>query len=269
MSYDLGPTEPDQPRERIFGRRRPWRGVMLAVWLLAMAGAAAGIWIVYRDTTRIPVPGEVPLIKADKEPPRKRPTDPGGMAIPDQDKLVYTPSKPEPKTEQLLPPPETPLPRPQAQPAERPAEPPAAIASPPAAPAPDQPTPTVSAPAQAAAASPLVIPKAVPEPPVPPAPPRAAAPPPANPTAAQGGAGYRLQLGSVRTPEGAKHEWEHLKRTNGDVLGALGFAAQRVDLGDRGVFYRIQAGPVADEATAERNCAELKRRSIGCIIVKP
>ena len=265
MSYELGPIEPDQPRERIFGRRRPWRGVMLAVWLLAMAGAAAGIWIVYRDTTRVPVPGEVPLIKADNQPSRKRPADPGGIAIPDQDKLVYTPTKPEPKTEQLLPPPETPLPRPQPQAVERPAEPPAAAAPPPALPVPDT-APTVPAPAQVAAAPPPATPKAEP----PPVTSRAAAPPPPPiPSVASGGGGYRLQLGSVRTPEGAKQEWEHLKRTNGDVLGALGFAAQRVDLGERGVFYRIQAGPVADEVTAERNCAELKRRSIGCIIVKP
>jgi hypothetical protein len=43
----------------------------------------------------------------------------------------------------------------------------------------------------------------------------------------------------------------------------------RVDLGDRGIFYRIQAGPVADAAAAERTCNELKRRGVGCLLVKP
>jgi len=43
----------------------------------------------------------------------------------------------------------------------------------------------------------------------------------------------------------------------------------RVDLGEKGVFYRVQAGPLADAAAAERLCAELKERKQGCIVVKP
>ena len=39
---------------------------------------------------------------------------------------------------------------------------------------------------------------------------------------------------------------EQLKRQNGDLVGALGYVAARVDLGDRGVFYRIEAGPMGD-----------------------
>jgi hypothetical protein len=80
---------------------------------------------------------------------------------------------------------------------------------------------------------------------------------------------YRLQLGAMRTPEAAGHEWERLKRRHADLLGALEYGAQRVDLGPRGLFYRIQAGPLADAAQAERRCAELKHRGEGCIIVKP
>ncbi len=83
------------------------------------------------------------------------------------------------------------------------------------------------------------------------------------------GKGYRLQLGSVRTADDAKAEWERLKREQGDLLGALGLTVARADLGERGIFYRIQAGPVADAAAAERQCNELKRRGVGCILVKP
>jgi hypothetical protein len=81
--------------------------------------------------------------------------------------------------------------------------------------------------------------------------------------------GYRLQLGSVRTPERARREWERLESQNGDVLNKLAYVAARVDLGDRGIFYRIQAGPVADAATADRACKELKRRGVGCLLIKP
>ena len=73
----------------------------------------------------------------------------------------------------------------------------------------------------------------------------------------------------MRSPDNAKNEWERLKRGNSDILGALAFSTHRVDLGERGTFYRIQAGPVRDAATAERDCGELKRRGVGCIIVKP
>jgi hypothetical protein len=80
---------------------------------------------------------------------------------------------------------------------------------------------------------------------------------------------FRLQIGSLRTPARAKKEWERLKRQHQDLLGALEYKLQSVDLGARGVFYRILAGPIADAADAERNCAELKRRHEVCIPSKP
>jgi len=81
--------------------------------------------------------------------------------------------------------------------------------------------------------------------------------------------GYRLQLGAVRDPEIAKQSWERMKERNADLLGRLTFAAERVDLGGRGIFYRIEAGPLADAAHAERDCKELKRRGVSCILVRP
>ncbi|HJT06358.1 MAG TPA: SPOR domain-containing protein, partial [Stellaceae bacterium] len=69
--------------------------------------------------------------------------------------------------------------------------------------------------------------------------------------------------------EAAKKEWDHLRGEQADLLGAMGFTAERADLGARGIYYRIQAGPIADAATAERDCNELKKRGVGCILVKP
>lgn len=91
----------------------------------------------------------------------------------------------------------------------------------------------------------------------------------ALPPLVTGATGYRLQLGAMRTPESAKQEWDRLQQQNRDLLANLTYAAPRVDLGNRGVFYRIQAGRFADAATADRACSELKRRSVGCILVKP
>lgn len=137
---------------------------------------------------------------------------------------------------------------------------------------------TITAEATAATASPLSGPLAAAEPvsstetvareitPTP-ARPTAAAGTPSSPAA--GGKGYRLQLGAMRTPESAREEWGRLERQNADLLGKLAYAAPRVDLGNRGVFYRIQVGPVTEAAAADRTCNELKRRGVGCILVKP
>ncbi|MBV8090484.1 MAG: SPOR domain-containing protein [Alphaproteobacteria bacterium] len=83
-----------------------------------------------------------------------------------------------------------------------------------------------------------------------------------------GTAGPRLQLGSVRSQDAARQEWDRIKRKNPDLLGSLSATPVRADLGDKGVFYRIQTGPVADAAAAERLCGELKQRNIGCIIAR-
>ncbi len=44
----------------------------------------------------------------------------------------------------------------------------------------------------------------------------------------------------------------------------------RVDLGaGKGIFYRLQAGPIPDRETADTLCAELKRQKVGCLVVEP
>src|SRR5438477_3005932 len=52
-----------------------------------------------------------------------------------------------------------------------------------------------------------------------------------------------------------------LKREQPDLLGKLSAVAVRADLGDKGTYYRIQAGPLSDGAAAERLCGELRQRS--------
>jgi hypothetical protein len=268
MSVD--PTQHESPAERrarIFVRQRARRRVVFVVIALIFLGSAGALFAAYRLIIRPPATetAEVPLIRADDQPTRKRPSEPGGLAVPDQDSLVLNHS--EPKAERLLPPPEAPLPHPTPAPAAEapPAPPPAAApSSPPAASPPAQ---VASNPPPAAAAAPPPAPPPKPEQkPKLAALPPAAAPPPASATA---GKGYRLQLGSVRSPEAAAKEWSRLRQENKDMLGRLGMTPTRVDLGSRGIFYRIQVGPLADAAAAERACNELKRRGVGCLLVKP
>lgn len=273
MSSDPADYEsPRQRRERIFVRKRSRRRYVLIAGAIVLFIFSGVVFALFRHRSGPVVSAEVPLIRADEQPTRKRPADAGGMTVPDRDSLVL--NRAEPSVEQLLPPPETPLPRP--TPPEPPAAaeptPPQAAAQPPAAAPPQEKPEPPSTPAAAAPPSPPPSAAAAPPSPAPPAPERkmarAAAPPPA-PAAPTNGKGYRLQLGSVRTPAAAKEEWDRLKSEQGDLLGALEFNAARADLGARGIYYRIQAGPIADAAAAERECNELKRRGVGCILVKP
>jgi cell division septation protein DedD len=265
---------PRQRRERIFVRKRSRRHYVLVAGAIVLFVFAGTVWTLFRPKSGPVTSTEVPLIRADDQPTRKRPSDAGGMAVPDKDSLVLNRS--EPSVEQLLPPPEQPLPRPTP-----PAPPPAAAGESPAAgepgPAPQAaapPQPTTEPPSAATATAAAPLPSAAPAPPSPPAtaPTRKTAraePPPTPAHAPSTGKGYRLQLGSVRSPEAAKKEWDHLKSEQSDLLGALGFTTERADLGARGIYYRIQVGPIADAAAAERDCNELKRRGVGCILVKP
>jgi len=244
MQPDLGRREQDfeldiRPRRRL-------RGPFLVV--MVMAASAGGVWFAYSNGHNR-APGEVPLIQAEPGTTKTRPPLPGGMTIPNQDKLVYTQDKP--RAEKLLPPPEAPLPRPAPLPGAAPT--PAAAAetvppgagtletTPPSTPAPAAPLP---APTPAAASS---------------------APPAALPATGV----YRLQLGALRSREAARLEWEKIRKGNGDLLGDLAAVWPRADLGDRGTYYRIQTTPIADAATAERLCGELKRRKVACIVVRP
>lgn len=266
MSGDPDDYEsPRQRRERIFVRKRSRRRYVAIIAAAAVLFICAGIGFgLLRSKSAPAVSAEVPLIRADDQPTRKRPSDAGGMTVPDSDSLVL--NRANPSVEQLLPPPETPLPRP------TPPEPTAAEPTPPqAALVPPATTPPLQAQPEQPSAPPAAA-STSPPPSAAPAEPerktaRAAAPPPPAPPA--NGKGYRLQLGSVRTSEAAKKQWDQLKTEQGDLLGSLGFTAERADLGARGIYYRIQAGPIADAAAAERSCNELKRRGVGCLLVKP
>jgi hypothetical protein len=252
MSYQLGSMGADQRPElfaetRDHGERQRFRAFLVAVVaVLVMGMFAGGLWFAYMQGLRhasVGAVGDVPLIRADERPTKVKPEKPGGMEIPDRDKMIYTQKRAS--VEHLLPPPEKPMPRPTA--------PSTAAAS-------GESSPT----APAAPAAPSAIPTAQPPQPVKTASAPAGAKPAAQTAPAKTG-GTRIQLGSVHSEDAARREWDRIKRTNPDLLGSLEATPIRADLGDKGVFYRIQTAPVTD---ADRVCGELKRRNIGCILAR-
>ena len=265
-AYELvGEERADEPVER--DRRLPAIVLTLAV----MALFAGGLWFAYVQGTKqavAPASGDaVPLIRADDRPTKIKPDQPGGMPAPDQNNSLYSEKPVRPSSEKLLPPPEQPMPRPAPPPKEA-AAPAPTIAMPPAAPAEPATAPPQAAAGAPAPAKPAAKAPAETKPPVQAKPAAQVQPAAAVPSEAAPGGSVQVRLGSLRTPEAAREEWARLKRENADLLGNLKANAVPIDLGDKGIYYRIVAGPFADTAAAERLCAELKRRNRGCILAR-
>ncbi len=79
---------------------------------------------------------------------------------------------------------------------------------------------------------------------------------------------YRIQLGSVSSEAQAAHFVKVQRDKNGDLLGKLALGVEKTKIAGK-VYYRIQAGPLKDAASARTLCDQLKRRQNGCFIVTP
>jgi len=253
MSYQLGAAGSDaetdfyaEPRDRETGPR--FRGLLASfVALLIVAVFAGGIWFAYKQGLRhggaITGAADVPLIRADERPTKVKPDNPGGMEVPDRDKLIYTQKRAA--VEHLLPPPEKPMPRPGTSPAGvagDAAQSHSGSAAPNATanPSPGQPVQAPGKPGQVATAT-------------------------GKTATPQKTGGFRVQLGTVHSEEAARQEWDRIKRANPDLLGGVSVTPVRAESEEKGTLYRLVGGPVAD---AERLCGELKRRNVGCFIVR-
>ena len=76
-----------------------------------------------------------------------------------------------------------------------------------------------------------------------------------------------VQLGALKNDADARAEWNRIHAANKDVLGGFSSDIVRVDLGAKGIFWRLRAGPMG-EAEARTVCAQLAKRNQGCIIAR-
>ncbi|MFA7429830.1 MAG: SPOR domain-containing protein [Rhodospirillaceae bacterium] len=276
------------------------RGLLIGGLLIGVAVAgAAGFYLLPREsgTSGTVTPQLVP---ADGGPYKVRPADPGGMQVPNQDKLVFERSGAggASDVENLLPEPVVPsappavaqMPRPLAatdmtpppppldEPAERALDVPSVVEARPAAPipaisaaqAPVAPTAATAVAPAPVVSAPAVVPPVVPAPVVP-APVKAEEPvkapaPQPQQTAAAAGA-YTVQFAALRDDASARKLWEDLKGKHPDLLGTLSPVIQKADLGTKGVFYRVRATGLSSDAAARTLCDELAKRKVGCLFV--
>lgn len=73
-----------------------------------------------------------------------------------------------------------------------------------------------------------------------------------------------VHLASYKSKQTADRGWTQLKRAHAEQLGNLGYTVKQVNLGSKGTFYRLIAGPVGSEAEASSLCRDLKRRRQFC-----
>lgn len=80
---------------------------------------------------------------------------------------------------------------------------------------------------------------------------------------------WNVQIAAFRSEAAVKRSWQKISRDHKDLFGKLRLSVVRADLGTgRGVYYRMQAGPLGDAAAAKALCALIKQRKLGCFVVR-
>jgi len=90
---------------------------------------------------------------------------------------------------------------------------------------------------------------------------------PADAAPPSGETGFRVQLAAYRSKQGAEKEIRRLMRVHKTILEGVRIGTVRADLGARGIFYRLRAGPLADRAAARALCRALIARKQDCFVV--
>jgi len=270
-------------------RKRRFRNRLLAGGVLVLALGAFWFMSGGGDSGNEPVP----VITADSTPEKVKPVDEGGLEVPNQDVAILNGENSTAPTEgeTVLPAPEQPAtppvvlePAPEvAVPATDPvASSNAEIAIPSvSAPSVDA-IPSVPAPADTTSADASATPttEAAPAPATtsetapaaadatPAAEPALAAETPAQtaPVEPAAGGSARIQLAAVKTEAAAQKEWGRLQKMHPDVLGPLTLHVEKFEKSASETFYRIQAGPFADKASAKQVCGQLKQKDQACIV---
>lgn len=227
-------------------------GVLLIVSLVA--------WAVWPSGDR-PSEDSVPVVRADNSDYKVTPEEPGGMPIPNKDSTVFesmgSAQSAAGKVENLLEDNEQPMKKEEVfQQAEAETAP-----APESAPAP---APVAEAPVEKVVTKEVEKPKeniidtlkkeAGTDKPK----------PVATKPAAKGST--YIQLAAVKSDADAKTKWAKLQSMYSS-LKPLSMRVQKADLGAKGVFYRVQAGPVS-AADATAICAKIKAAKGDCIIAK-
>lgn len=228
-----------------------WRRYGRALIVFATVGGFAGVvWYSYSVGVRAGGAQALPLVRADLRPIKVAPRNPGGIDVPHKEIMVYDrldggAANGRIRKERITPP---------EEPMTVAAVEPAATKSP-------APAPAAQSPAKAGLNAAPALPRGI------------AKPPPASNgkapvVTAQYMGPFRIQLAAYRSSEVAARQWRGFRAKHKDLLGTLNPVIQRADLGKKGLYFRLQAGPLESRKAAEALCARLKQRKVSCLVVQ-
>ena len=78
---------------------------------------------------------------------------------------------------------------------------------------------------------------------------------------------YRVQLASLTSKILAENELSKIKEKLSNILNNFELKIYPVDIEDRGIYYRVQAGPIKTSDEAKNLCNELIRLQEKCFVV--
>ncbi len=77
---------------------------------------------------------------------------------------------------------------------------------------------------------------------------------------------YIIQVAALRSEAEAKGFWSTAQAKHPDLLETMPLYVERADLGDQGIYFRVQTGPFPSKATAQDLCGQLKSAGQDCIV---
>lgn len=225
-SSDNRPDESDMPDYSFRDDTR--RSILIAGSIILVFLFAGIVWWLYYDKNR--EAGEPPLVTADSGAVKERPEDPGGMEVPNQDRLVFdTVSGEQTELEDSVRPgPEEPAVDEDTTIEDiiRETEP--------------QPAPRRTAEAEVETA-------------------------PAAPEEQAENGQFVVQIGAFGTREAAEEAWTTVESKFPQILTPLVDDIERAELSGGRILYRLRAGYFATRDEADRLCQRLKELGQDCL----
>jgi hypothetical protein len=78
---------------------------------------------------------------------------------------------------------------------------------------------------------------------------------------------YKLQISASKTESHATKEWNKALKNNKDLIGKYTYKINKVDLGEKGVIYKLYIGSFSSYNEANSLCKRLLKRKQSCIVV--
>jgi hypothetical protein len=73
-----------------------------------------------------------------------------------------------------------------------------------------------------------------------------------------------VHLASYRSEQQAERGWTQIQKAHKNLLESLEHEVVKVNLGRKGVYYRLKAGPLTSQDAAKDMCSKLKARRQFC-----